>query len=392
MGLPSEVCTEWWLLADDDLVWSDLLQHSCVDIEAERDYMSHKLPEIGKNKAIFASWYRRYKDFADSYTRMRRAMNKLKVWASINCPPLLQSLSPGLGWMGSESIPVRELLSVTSDSPEMRDFIIAYHLHDGQRRRMRRFDRYGLFGTYECYGDFCSVVWLPSRMLQVMELGLFKVAVFALCPETLNYLGIVVQCPDEFSRQTLNHVVEMQPGTYRYRDKGLFGDFFTSYIDQLVEGHYDIYDNMISLMPNRGPFTSTSIVRGIKTTVSAMFCAHPVRSQRLYRYQVTFELVSAEALGYPSAQLKSRSWLIRYANDQFTQTGGDGVIGKHPLLSEKEPYFKYCSLLQDELDHEMLVAFEGDFTMVPGSLANPLGPQFTLPVTHVEVPIPNEFF
>ncbi|ORX67254.1 hypothetical protein DL89DRAFT_324605 [Linderina pennispora] len=359
----------WWLLADDDLVWSNLLQHSCVDIEAEKDYMGHKLPEIGKNKAIFASWYRRYKDFADSYTRMRRAMNKLKAWAGINCPPLLQSLSPGLGWMGSESIPVRELLSVTSDSPEMRDFIIAYHLHDGQRRRMRRFDRYGLFGTYECYGDFCSVVWLPSRMLQVMELGLFKVAVFALCPETLNYLGIVVQCPDEFSRQTLNHVVEMQPGTYRYRDKGLFGDFFTSYIDQLVEGHYDVYDNMISLMPNRGPFTSTSIVRGIKTTVSAMFCAHPVRSQRLYRYQ---------ALGYPSAQLKSEIMA--------------DPLCKRPIHADRRRWRYRQASIADELDHEMLVAFEGDFTMVPGSLANPLGPQFTLPVTHVEVPIPNEFF
>ncbi|KAJ1951281.1 hypothetical protein FBU59_000250 [Linderina macrospora] len=367
-----------------------MLRVNCVDIEAEKDYLNHKLPETGKNKAIFASWYGRYKDFADSYRRMRRAMLKLKDWAATNCPPLLQSLSPGLGWMGSESIPVRELLSVTSNSLEMRDFIIAYHLHDGQNRRSRRFEDYGLFGTYECYGEFCSVLWLPSRMLQIMKFGSFNVLIFALCPESLNYLGIVVACPEEFSKYTLNHVVEMQQGTCRYRDMGLFGDFFTSYVDRLVEGHYDVYDNRISLMPNRGPNTSTSIVRGIKTTVSAMFCAQPATSRRLYRYQVTFELVSVEALGYPSVQLKSRAWLMHYSNGQFTQTRGDGVVGSHPVLSEKEPYFRYCSLAQEEIDQEMLVGFEGDFTMVPGSLKKPLGPKFTLPVTHVVVPVPVE--
>ncbi|KAI8319344.1 hypothetical protein GQ54DRAFT_299405 [Martensiomyces pterosporus] len=342
-----------------------------------------------KNKLIFMSWHRRYGRFTESYTRMRRAMLKLEEWAGENCPPLLHSLSPGLGWMGGESIPVRELLSVVSDSPAMRDFLMAYHLHDGQRR-VERFLGFGLFGSYECYGEFCSLSWLPSRMLQVVEMGRFSILIFAWCSVSKNYLGVVVGCPEAHADHIMHHVIQLQPGSHRFVDKGLFGMFFQTYIDDLAAGHYDVYNGLVSMMPNCGPNTSTSFTRGIRTTVSALFCPDETPEYRVYRYQVTFQLVDPEELGYPSVQLKSRSWLAHYENSQYTQSNGAGVVGEFPTISEKRPYFRYCSRIVDEIEGLLLVGFEGGFTMVPGTLDSPLGREFTLPVPYLEVPIPLE--
>ncbi|KAJ2419619.1 hypothetical protein GGF41_004566, partial [Coemansia sp. RSA 2531] len=298
-------------------------------------------------------------------------------------------LAPGLGWMGSESIPVRELLSVVTDSPDMRDFLIAYHLHDGQRRQ-RRFLEYGLFGSYDCYGEVCSLSWLSSRMLQVIAMGQFKLLVFAWCHTSRNYLGIVVDCPSAHSSQILHHVVQLQPQSYRFIDKGLFGDFFTTYIQDLVSGRYDVHNDVISMLPNSGPHTGTSISRGIRTTVSVMFCPDETPAFRVYRYQISFEVLDFAALGFASAQLKSRHWLIHYQERQ-TESSGHGVVGEFPILSEESPYYRYCSrITDDELEDLMLVAFEGYFTMVPGTLEDPAGPDFTLAVPYTEVPIPME--
>ncbi|KAJ1965445.1 hypothetical protein GGI12_000782 [Dipsacomyces acuminosporus] len=342
-----------------------------------------------KSKLIFEHWYQRYKGFTGSYTRIRRAMLKLERWAKEACLPLLQSLSPGLGWMGNESVPVRELLSVVNDSPDMRDFIIAYHLHDGQRR-LQRFLSIGLFGSYECYEEFCSLTWLPSRMLQVIQMGRFRLLIFAWCSMSRNYLAVVVDCPDAHREHIMHHVIQMQPVSFRFVDKGSFGEFFTSYIDDLVAGDYDLRNGTISMMPNLGPHTSTAISHGIRATVSALFCPDETAQVRVYRYQVTFELVDREGLGYSSVQLKSRSWLMHYENQQYVQSNGHGVVGECPILSEDTPFFRYCSRAMDEMQGPMLVGFEGGFTMVPGTISSPLGQEFTLHVPYLEVPIPME--
>ncbi|KAJ2620504.1 hypothetical protein GGI26_004911 [Coemansia sp. RSA 1358] len=319
---------------------------------------------------------------------MRKAALKLEGWASENCPPLIQSLAPGLGWMEEETMPVRELLGVISDSPAMRDFIILYHMHDGQRRR-QQFLPYGLFGSYECYGEFCSLSWLSSRMLQVISMGNIRLLVFAWCHTSSNYLGVVIDCPEAHRNHILHHVVQLQARSYRFVDKGLFGEFFAGYVDELTSGCHDVHENIISMFPNRGPHSSTSISRGIRTTVSAMFCTDETPQFRVYRYEVSFELLDPELLGYSSVQLKSRRWLMRYSNDEYAHSGGAGVVGEFPIISVEEPYFRYCSRLQDE-ENSMIIAFEGEITMVPGTLDQPQGPEFTLRIPYVELPIPLE--
>ncbi|KAJ1806789.1 F-box protein skip16 [Coemansia sp. RSA 2599] len=182
----------------------------------------------------------------------------------------------------------------------------------------------------------------------------------------------------------------MQPQSFRFVDKGLFGQFFDSYVDALVQGHHDIHDGVISMMPNCGPYTSSSMSHGIRTTVSAMFCADETPRFRVYRYQVTFEIVDPEALGYSSVQLKERYWLIRYTEGKYTEVGGAGVVGEFPVISVDDPYYRYCSRVQDEMDDLLVEGFEGFFTMVPGSLDEPLGEDIILPVPFVEVPVPLE--
>ncbi|KAJ2226071.1 hypothetical protein IWW45_007614 [Coemansia sp. RSA 485] len=344
---------------------------------------------ISKNKRLFVDWHMRYKGFTQNYTRIRKSVAKLETWAGKHSPQLLSSFAPGLGWMGGESIPVRELLRVVSDSPAMRDFLILYHLHDGQRRIQRFFD-FGLFGSYECYGQFCSLSWLPSRMLQVVQMSHFKILIFAWCHNTLNYLGIVVDCPESYAEQIKHHVVQMQPQSFRIVDKGLFGQFFDSYVDSLIHNNHDIRDGVISMMPNSGPYTSSSLSHGIRTTVSVMFCADETPRLRVYRYQVTFEIVDSTALGFASVQLKERYWLIRYGEGKYTEVGGAGVVGEFPLISVDEPFYRYCSRVQDEMDDLAVEGFEGFFTLVPGSLDEPLGEDIILPVPFVEVPVPLE--
>ncbi|KAJ2686677.1 hypothetical protein IWW39_003472 [Coemansia spiralis] len=383
----SQVCRSWYALTSHDSVWNSLLTQCCVDTRTESGLLSEPHPRL---KLVYAHWHQRYRGFLDSYTRIRRSVLCLESWAETNCPPLFLSLAPGLGWMGSESIPVRELLSVVTDSPHMRDFLIAYHLHDGQRRQ-RRFLDYGLFGSYECYGEVCSLSWLSSRMLQVIAMGQFKLLVFAWCHITRNYLGIVVGCPPAHSTQIMHHVVQLQPQSYRFVDRGLFGDFFTGYIRDLVNGRYDIQDDVISMLPNSGPHTGTSVSRGIRTTASIMFCPDETPAFRVYRYQISFEILDFAALGCASVQLKSRHWLMYYQGERQAQSSGHGVVGEFPILSEASPYYRYCSrMTDDEMDDLMLVAFEGYFTMVPGTLVDPAGPDFTLAVPYTVVPIPME--
>ncbi|KAJ1728854.1 hypothetical protein LPJ72_005268 [Coemansia sp. Benny D160-2] len=397
-----KVSREWRALASNDAVWSALLRHACVDIEAEAKFVQRQEADspppyidqntascFSRNKRIYAAWHQRYRGFTESYTRMRRATLRLESWARANCEPLLQSLAPGLGWMERETMPVRELLGVTSDSSAMRDFIILYHLHDGQRRR-QRYLPHGLFGSYECYGEFCSLSWLSSRMLQVISMGKVRLLIFAWCHTSRNYLGIVIDCPAAHTNHLLHHVIQMQPQSYRFVDRGRFGDFFTGYVDELASGAHAVHDGIVSMFPNRGPHANTSVSHGIRTTVSTMFCADETPRFRVYRYEITFELLNPTILGCSSAQLKSRKFLLHYHNNELSHTGGAGVVGQFPIISSDQPFYRYCSRLHDEETGMMVLAFEGLITMVPGSLDSPQGPEFTLSIPYTELPVPLE--
>ncbi|KAJ2391718.1 hypothetical protein GGI05_002868 [Coemansia sp. RSA 2603] len=214
--------------------------------------------------------------------------------------------------------------------------------------------------------------------------------VFAWCNQTMNYLGIVVDCPKSYKPQVLHHVVQIQPQSLRIVDKGLFGDFFTSYVDSLACGYHDIVNGAISMMPNTGPNTCTSMSHGIRTTVSVMFCTDETPRFRVYRYQVSFEIVDPENFEYKSVQLTERYWLIHYDGGRYVESGGPGVVGEFPILTKDQPYYRYCSRIQDEDDDVPVLALEGFFKWVPGTIEEPLGVEITLPVPFVEMPMPLE--
>ncbi|KAJ1725754.1 hypothetical protein LPJ53_000015 [Coemansia erecta] len=93
-----------------------------------------------------------------------------------------------------------------------------------------------------------------------------------------------------------------------------------------------------------------------------MFCTDETPRFRVYRYQVSFEIVDTENFEYKSVQLTERYWLIHY----------DG------------------GRTQDEDDDVPVLALEGYFTWVPGTIEEPLGVEITLPVPYVEMPMPLE--
>ncbi|KAJ1764360.1 hypothetical protein LPJ54_005538, partial [Coemansia sp. RSA 1824] len=61
-----------------------------------------------------------------------------------------------------------------------------------------------------------------------------------------------------------------------------------------------------------------------------------------------------------------------------------------PVLSVERPFYRYCSRVEDDPAGLEVVGFEGQFTVVPGSLVDPKGPAIELPVPYIELPIPME--
>lgn len=164
----------------------------------------------------------------------------------------------------------------------------------------------------------------------------------------------------------------------------------------------------ICLFPQAEPWMSTAVTRGVKVQASSLLVPELCRGNLYhFAYSVRFSLVREEEQGQTgtcggtmgeeyggeigprvmsSCQLQARHWIIRNAADEVVdEVRGAAVVGHYPLLIPGGEPFIYQSCTQ--IRSERRGSMEGDFTFVPGSLAEPTGeafeaacPRFTLEV------------
>jgi hypothetical protein len=163
----------------------------------------------------------------------------------------------------------------------------------------------------------------------------------------------------------------------------------------------------LSLFPRAPPKLSSATSRGIRIVASALYCPE----LGMFTYSIRIALLGAgdpahvpeAARGFRTAQLRSRRWIITQLDGTPEHVSGDGVVGRFPLLreggwteeaqtgpsldsvrpdpypgpeSEKEGVFIYQSMS----GRGPVASFEGEVTFVPGSLKEPAGEPFTVPV------------
>ena len=118
----------------------------------------------------------------------------------------------------------------------------------------------------------------------------------------------------------------------------------------------------------------------------------------------------AATRGWETCQLRGRHWIITDARTgEAEHVRGEGVVGKYPLLRAKdyrdddqgrrglqagalEPYpfvYQSCS---GRLGEGLGGTFGGELVMVPGSLAEPTGPDFEIRVETFPLQSPEDSF
>ena len=90
---------------------------------------------------------------------------------------------------------------------------------------------------------------------------------------------------------------------------------------------------------------------------------------------------------HSSCQLKSRRWKIKYESGFEDTTEGEAVIGQYPELGGSNPNFSYCSVCTGRQGENRGVGIsdpaiwmEGEFYMIPGTIAHPNGEKFAVRV------------
>ncbi|XP_065867218.1 F-box protein SKIP16 [Euphorbia lathyris] len=154
----------------------------------------------------------------------------------------------------------------------------------------------------------------------------------------------------------------------------------------------------ISQFPEVPPLCSTAITNGVKIRASAVFVPEAADLQDSsekywFTYSIRMSLLPdgcfINGLYFNSCQLQKRHWIIRVNDNVISDVGGEGVIGKYPLLcpGEKEFVYESCTPLPSSPG-----SVEGSFTFVPDRLAHPKGAPFEVEVARFPLHPPDYIF
>lgn len=117
--------------------------------------------------------------------------------------------------------------------------------------------------------------------------------------------------------------------------------------------------------------------------------------------------LSVAARGFETAQLNTRHWRLHQADGGVEPVDGPGVVGRFPLFREggwredaqnrsgRVARGEECTghfVYQSQSGRGQTVGFEGEISMVPGSLKEPTGPEFRIAVARFPIGLAaNEF-
>lgn len=328
------------------------------------------------SKTAFVAWFRQFGQggFVELYPRMKRLVCRMHAWLKANSPMTFASLQTGrFSWNDlcnelAARLPLRHQHYQQCD--DIKALALLYHFIDGQKARIPQID-FGLFGAYSCYGQYTSLFLVPSVYLKVLTMRGIDFLVFALCPRTGKFLGIVVS---PHLPQFEGHVMELNDEIGSYVDRGPFLDFFSNYVESLTNHQHDLIgpDRTICMFPLTGPHTSLEVTRGIKIEAASLLSLESGSPLGLWSYRIKMTYVGGP--GAPGqCQLIRRHWMTRYQSGHVEHVHGNAVVGQHPILSDSSRSFAYCSAnVGREVDGRMdfPVSMEGELTFVIGLMAN----------------------
>lgn len=327
-------------------------------------------------RASFVEWYRKFKDVANVYPKIKSMANSIISWMKRHSTSTYNSLQGGIfEWetLYVDMIPkVSSLNRLNELNVNIQAFILLYHFINGQKARMPHVD-HGLFGTFTCYDQFASLFMLPSQYVRSLSINGLGVCAFAVCPRTGKFLAIVCQ-----EGNLLGKVVELNDKTGYLVDHGYFIEFMENHVNSLIHGKCDLVgeSKSLSLFKRNGPFYSCQVTRGIEVEVSTNMSIESESREGMWVYRVKLSLVG-DVFGPENVpeicQLISRNWIIRYQSGLVEHVRGDAVVGEHPILSRSQPTFAYCSICmgrqRPDRDIDFPLSMEGSFTFINGTMA-----------------------
>lgn len=345
-----------------------------------------------------ASWYRgqlgdffeAYDGFVDEYLVQKPLFLRLKKQLELKSPQTLASLRPGRSIQQARRL-------FNESSPEPAALRLWFTFFDGQMMTdfNLRYYEYGFFGSYRTpNGRPVSLFWTPSRAFRhaiSFACGV-RVVLFAASYPTLSHnLALVIQTPPEL-KFLLNHVIDFEYAqddgpTGRCMDHGLFTTFMRRHVEDLELGNRSTRGGQISLFPETGRGTVSTVARGLKIHMSTV----PIRDDDprgnwAFRLRIKW----TKECPYPMVQLKKRWWTFRY-HSGFTETDPGLPIGGSPVLSADDPVWEAVSyavgrempeneLFQASLGSrvypdarfDVLTWMRGKLDFVPGVVGSPL--------------------
>ncbi|KAI8867367.1 hypothetical protein GQ42DRAFT_126838 [Ramicandelaber brevisporus] len=365
-----------------------------VDIERFEQLVRENHATLGnavRAKEVFRAWRNYYGPvWSKTYTAVRKVWLPFEQWLQCNAPQVYASLEGALDWQHDQSL--REMADSSFGSEPLRFLTMLYHLHNGQD--MEEYHQYGLFGTYECYDQLASVLWLSMDSIQEIQFFDANIKIFAWCPGTGKHLAVVTGLGQYHQRirDLVGHVVEISTYDDTYTDHGLADSFLTKYCSDVMAGILPVRAGpnvgRISMFPNKGGLSSTTITNGIAVTITLLYSVELIHEGHTFTYCIRMRYTGREAVGWDQCQLVSRHWVYVHDSKRVENYSGYGVRGEHPILSIENPYHEYCSRMQYINGTEIVQKLYGAYKFVPGTIEKPLGMPFRVQIPELPLTEP----
>ncbi|CAB9523944.1 expressed unknown protein [Seminavis robusta] len=292
-----------------------------------------------------------------------------------------------------------------------------------------------LFGSFSCYDVQYSMRLVEVRIFgnPASRIRNFVPVTIVLAISSLGYeatrafLYLQTTPEDPEGRLAFAHN-NIRSAHHTVVGQGGFLTYLRQYVEHLEAGVYkrvqfidvDPSSSGIGLLPDGGPTMSRAITRGIEVRASARWFPAGLKDQQRqginFGYTIRIRMIDADP-EFDTCQLVSRHWKFMDGNGKVRGVDGEALVGRQPVFfrdSEtglpgyidmgphgdgdrlEDKAFVYQSqtgpVAGTTHRDTKLASIKGTFRFVPGTIANPKGPEFHVFVASFPLTVPMPFF
>ena len=369
----SSVSTRLYKLSSCTKLW---------EYQSRNEWLVSEKPENATWKEVFIANYKQYRKYMPCFKKIKSCWISLEKFLSDYCPEIYATLNPGID---------EEILLQFEKSHKVilpLDYKASYLIHNGQVCDYP--GENGIFGG----------IFLPHESFFCSGLCTFETAIQSFSDQCQYALPIThtqslklavaqLTLPLDLSNKQVSHNTEMvafREGRYCSISDS-FTDWFSSYVEKLTNGHYDVWQGNILLYDKDTEVTA--VTNHIKVSVRWSY-NHTfntiISSSNLYTYHITMSMPD-DAPESESCKLISRHWEVQDENGDEHVVDGDGVVGCFPVM-QPGAEFSWRSYTTFKTMHGG--SMQGYFTMYflrnPGRTINITCPKFKMKRPPLERP------